>query len=309
MGPMEMPAEPQHVQLDVHIDAFRPDEAEAVAELARTCASRADEALGNWEWTERADLERELARWPVPATETLFVAREAGKVIGFCGVECYPGGEIGFVHGPVVESSARGRGVGRALFSVALRTSEKHNASELWAVTGRDNRRGQALLAEGGFTRGEACALFRLDPQAHTPLAIPEDVRRATSEDLPEVLALAESLVDDLHMSLDELASALVDPTWHVWISGRPNAVAIACIDPEDRWVRAVATHEDCRRRGLGATVLSAALSGWWADHPGETLGLTVRADSLAVLTQYHRLGFEPRLVVTRHTRTPNSFH
>ena len=49
------------------------------------------------------------------------------------------------------------------------------------------------------------------------------------------------------------------------------------------------------------------ALSGWWSDHPDATLGLSVRADSLAVLTQYHRLGFEPRLVVTRHTRLANT--
>ncbi len=304
---MEMPAEDQHAQLDIHIDAFRNDEVEAIAELARACAARADEALGNWEWTEGPELERELARWPVPATETLFVAREAGKVIGFCGVECYPGSEIGLVHGPVVESAARGRGVGRALFSVALRNGERSGASELWAVTGRDNRRGQALLAEAGFVRGEACALFRLERAAHTPLAVPEDVRRATSEELPEVLALAEALGDDLHMSLDEIASALVDPTWHVWISGIPNALSIVCIDPDDRWVRALATHEDARRRGLGATVLSAALSGWWNEHPDATLGLSVRADSLAVLTQYHRLGFEPRLVVTRHTRIANT--
>ena len=78
-----------------------------------------------------------------------------------------------------------------------------------------------------------------------------------------------------------------------------PNAVSIAASTRTTAGSAPLATHEDCRRRGLGATVLSAALSGWWADHPGETLGLSVRADSLAVLTQYHRLGFEPRLVVT----------
>ena len=123
------------------------------------------------------------------------------------------------------------------------------------------------------------------------------------------VLLWANAVAAGKKKALDsnEIASALVDPTWHVWISGIPNALSIVCIDPDDRWVRALATHEDARRRGLGATVLSAALSGWWREHPDATLGLSVRADSLAVLTQYHRLGFEPRLVVTRHTRLANT--
>ena len=55
-------------------------------------------------------------------------------------------------------------------------------------------------------------------------------------------------------MTLDELASALADPTWHVWMAGEPEPLALICIDPSERWVRALATREDARRRGLGAT-------------------------------------------------------
>jgi GNAT superfamily N-acetyltransferase len=131
------------------------------------------------------------------------------------------------------------------------------------------------------------------------------DVRRAGSDDLPEVMALAEALGDDLYMTLDELSEALADPDWRIFVAGAPELRAIACIDPHDRWVAALATHEQARRRGLGATVLSAALEDWWAEHPDAVLGLTVRAGSLSALTQYHRLGFEPHELVARHSRRP----
>jgi GNAT superfamily N-acetyltransferase len=299
---MGMPAE--HLPaLDVHIAPFQGDEVEAIAELCRGCATRPEDSLGNWEWCDAAELERQLEQWEVSTRSTLFVAREAGRIVGFCGVECYPRERSGLVHGPVVAPAARGKGVSKALFEVALRNAVQHGAAELWAATGRDNRRAQALYGEAGFTRDEVTALFELDRAAHTPLPAPAHVRRVTPNDLPEVLALAEALGDDLHMTLDELASALADPTWHVWVAGAPEPSALLCIDPCERWIRVLATREDARRRGLGAVLLSAALEAWWDDQHEESLGLSVRAESLAVVTQYHRLGFQPTIVAARFSR------
>ncbi len=306
---MGMPAEHVPDPLDVHIAPFQGDEVEAIAELCRSCAARPEDSLGNWEWCDAAKLEQQLEQWEVSTRSTLFVAREAGRVIGFCGVECYPRERIGLVHGPVVAPAARGKGVSKALFEVALRNGVQHGAAEHWAATGRDNRRAQALYGEAGFVRDEVTALFELDREAHTPLHAPAHVRRVTPNDLPEVLALAESLGDDLHMTLDELASALADPTWHVWVAGEPHALALLCIDPSERWVRVLATREDARRRGLGAMLLSAGVEAWWADQHEDTLGLSVRAESLAIVTQYHRLGFQPRIVAARFSRAAGPSH
>jgi GNAT superfamily N-acetyltransferase len=306
---MGTPAEHLTQTLDVHIAPFQGDETEAIAELCRTSATHPEESLGNWEWCDAAALEQELQQWEVAARSTLFVAREAGRVIGFCGVACYPSYGMGLVHGPVVAAESRGRGVSKALFEVALRTSVQHGTVELWAATGRDNRRTQALYGEAGFSRDEVTALFQLEREAHTPLPVPEHVHRANPNDLPEVLALAESLGDDLHMTLDELASALADPTWHVWVAGTPEPLTLVCIDPSDSWVRALATREDARRKGLGGLALSAALAAWWTDQHDDPVGLSVRAESLAIVTQYHRLGFEPRIVVARFSRTAGPAH
>jgi GNAT superfamily N-acetyltransferase len=306
---MGLPAEPLREALDIQIAPFQGGEAEAIAELCRSCAAVPGDTLGNWEWCDAAELERQLDRWEVGARSTLFVAREGGRVIGFCGVECYPQHGIGLVHGPAVARESLGRGINKALFEVALRTGVQHGASELWAATGRDNRNAQALYGEAGFRRDEVTALFRLEPEAHSPLPAPEHVRRATPNDLPEVLSLAEALGDDLQMTLDELATALADPTWHIWIAGTPDPRALVCIDPDESWVRALATREDARRRGLGGMVLSAALAAWWADRHDGPVGLSVRAESLAIVTQYHRLVFQPTIVVARFSRPAGPTH
>jgi GNAT superfamily N-acetyltransferase len=306
---MGLPAEHLSGSLDVHITPFQGDETEAIAELCRGCAASPQESLGNWEWCDASELERELERWEDPARSTLLVAREAGRVIGFCGVECYPSHGVGLVHGPVVTPEARGRGITKALFEIALRTGVQNGSAELWAATGRDNRGAQTLYGDAGFLRDEVTALFELERDAHTPLAVPDHVRRVTPNDLPEVLALAEQLGDELHLTLEELASALADPTWHVWVAGAPDPLAIVCIDPDERWIRALATREDARRRGLGSVLLSAALGAWWADRHEGALGLSVRAESLAIVTQYHRLGFQPKIVVARFVRPAGPTH
>ena len=287
---------------EVTLAPFDADDAEALAELARGCGARRDEGLGSREWSDAAALEHELDEWPVRPGDTLYVARESGRVIGFCGVEAYPSNEIGMIHGPVVEPASRGRGVGRALLDVVLGIAERQGARELWSVNGRDNRRAHALLERHGFERTEVTALFRLERHVHTPLPVPMDVRRAGTADLPAVLELAAA-IGDLHMNGDELAAALGDPAWRVWVSGHGELRSIACIDPADRWIGAIGTRPAARRRGLGATVLSAALEDFWAERPEVELGLSVRAKSLAVVMQYHRLGFEPERIVVRHAR------
>jgi len=52
------------------------------------------------------------------------------------------------------------------------------------------------------------------------------------------------------------------------------------------------------RDQGVGAYVLSEALAAYWSSHPGETLGLSVRADNLPALRLYRHQGFAPLLVL-----------
>ena len=69
-------------------------------------------------------------------------------------------------------------------------------------------------------------------------------------------------------------------------------------IDAADRWIYHLGVTADERDRGIGAYVLSEALAGYWSNHPGETLGLSVQADNLPALRLYRRQGFAPLLVL-----------
>ncbi len=55
---------------------------------------------------------------------------------------------------------------------------------------------------------------------------------------------------------------------------------------------------ESERSRGVGAYLLSRSLEEYWAEHPGETLGLDVKADNLPAIRLYRRQGFTPWLVL-----------
>ena len=288
MGPMEMPAE--HLTIPARrphrrVPGRRGGGDRRARPRLRGARRRGARRTGSGR--ERAELERELARWPVSPTETLFVAREAGKVIGFCGVECYPRRRDRTRPRPGrrVRSARPRRQHGRSSRSRCA-TASRTAPPSCGPSTGRDNRRGQALLAEAGLRprRGHARSSGST-AGAHAARGARSTCGARRSDELPEVLALAESLGDDLHMTPRRArVSALVDPTWHVWISGIPNAA-------RDRLHRSGRTAGCARSRrtrthAVAASAprsLSAALSGWWAEQPDATLGLSVRADSLAV--------------------------
>ena len=68
-------------------------------------------------------------------------------------------------------------------------------------------------------------------------------------------------------------------------------------IDPGDRWIYHVGVTEAERGRGIGAYILSRSLELYWADHPGETLGLDVDADNVPAIRMYRHQGFAPWFV------------
>ena len=52
------------------------------------------------------------------------------------------------------------------------------------------------------------------------------------------------------------------------------------------------------RSRGVGNLLLSSVLQAYWAEHPGEVIGLSVEADNLPALRLLRRQGFAPWLVL-----------
>ena len=284
------------VQIEPYCDA----DAEAVLRLSQLCLTRPDEALGAPLWVTRADMRRDLARWPVTATDAMFVAQAAGQVIGFAGVECHRNPEIALLHGPVVEPAARGAGIGRALYDRAVRCARSRGANELWAALGTANVRGDGLLRGENFVRGDEYSVFRLERARHVSGASLL-LERLDSNDLERAYRLVEDCRAVATVSRVELAAWLADTDHRVFAATNfSSAVAIVAIDGAGRWVSLVGSSP---RGALETSALSAALEQWWDDNPREWIGMTLRSDDIAGIERYRTLGFDPWMAVARYAR------
>ena len=257
--------------------------------------------MGNPLWTTAEELESELSDWEVPPEETLFVDEIDGEVVGFSGVEISPGFDHADLFGPLVAPSHRGQKLGSMLLEAAIERAENRSAHRMVGAVGARNATGQLLLERAGFSpSGNATAVFRLTEADH---------RRVESG--PEQLTVRPGTPADLDATMELYRECFPDGSFpeSAWLSGLEQgavyigeadgeACAMVNIDAPDRWIYHLGVTESERDRGIGAYVLSEALAGYWASHPGETLGLSVHADNLPALRLYRRQGFAPLLVL-----------
>jgi ribosomal protein S18 acetylase RimI-like enzyme len=281
--------------------SFRPEDADAVVALSRQAFARPEEHVGNPVWLSVAELQRETADWKPGPTETLIVAEEDAEVVGFGGVEVAEGFEHADLFGPVVVKHAQGQRLGARLLEESVALARAHGASILVAAIGTRNSRGRILLERNGFVpRSHPQAFYELRPEEHRPISAPRsrpEVRRATPDDLGAVLALYRECFPDDRFPEAALQSGLEDGTVYVAeVDDRP--AGLLTIDPADRWIYLVGVTADERGRGVGSYLLSRALEDYWTDHPGEALGLSVRADNEPAVRLYRRQGFRPTILL-----------
>ena len=281
--------------------SFRPDDQGAVLELSRHALQRPQEQVGNPLWTTAEELESELSDWEIPPEETLLVDEVDGEIVGFAGVEVSPGFDHADLFGPLVAPGHRGQKIGSVLLEASIERAENLSARSIVGAVGTRNPGGQILLERAGFApRGSATAVFRLSERDHRRLTGGPPglaVRRGTMNDLDATMRLYLECFPDGSFpesawrdGLDQGAVFIGEST------GEP--VAMVNIDSPDRWIYHLGVAESGRSQGVGSYVLSEALASYWADHPGETLGLSVRADNMPALRLYRRQGFAPLLVL-----------
>jgi ribosomal protein S18 acetylase RimI-like enzyme len=281
--------------------SFRLDDRPAVLDLSRHALQRPGEQVGNPLWTTRDELESELSDWDVDPAETLLVEEQDGEVIGFGGVEVSPGWEHADLFGPLVAPEFRGQKLGTMLLEASIERAEARGAERVLASVGARNVTGRVLLERAGFRQhGRASAVFRLSPPDHRPVEPgPEGVtvRRGTPDDLQTALGLyRECFPGGVFPDVAWREGLAAGTVYLAEADGR--ALALVNIDPSDRWVYHLGVTESERSHGIGGYVLSRAIGDYWERHPGDVLGLSVRADNLPALRLYRRQGFAPLLVV-----------
>ena len=281
--------------------SFGPQDRAAVLELSRHALQKPQEQVGNPLWTTAEELESELSDWEVPPEETLFVDEVDGEVVGFAGVEISPGFDHADLFGPLVAPSHRGQKLGTMLLEAAIERAENRSARRVVGAVGARNATGRILLERAGFApTGSATAVFRLNEVEHRRVtAGPPDlaVRVGTPADLEATMLLYRECFPDGAFPESAWVAGLEQGAVYLGQTGG-EARAIVNIDAADRWIYHLGVTASERDQGVGAYVLSEALAAYWSTHPGETLGLSVRADNLPALRLYRRQGFAPMLVL-----------
>jgi ribosomal protein S18 acetylase RimI-like enzyme len=281
--------------------SFKADDRPAVLDLSRHALQQPAEQVGNPLWMTREELESELSDWDVDPAETLLVEEEGGQVIAFGGVEVSAGWEHADLFGPLVAPAHRGQKLGTVLLEASIERAEDRGAERVVAAVGTRNLNGRLLLERAGFQpQGAATAVFRLSPADHHPAEQgPRGVvvRRGTPEDLGTALELYRECFPDGVFPDVAWRSGLDHGAVYLAEAGA-EALAVVHIDPSDRWIYHLGVIEGERSHGVGAYVLSRAVRDYWDGHPGEVLGLSVRADNVPALRLYRRQGFAPLLVV-----------
>jgi ribosomal protein S18 acetylase RimI-like enzyme len=98
-----------------------------------------------------------------PARATLYVAREAGRVIAMAalhfGTSTAEGGKAAWLEDMCVLPEARGRGVGPALLRFVLEDAKRQEVLRVTLLTDADNHRAQGLYRKLGFTASSMLAM------------------------------------------------------------------------------------------------------------------------------------------------------
>jgi ribosomal protein S18 acetylase RimI-like enzyme len=286
--------------------SFTPRDRDAVVALSRHALARPEDQVGNPIWSTREDLETELADWDPPAEETLLVAEDEDRVVGFGGVELPKGFPHAELFGPIVDPAHQGQRLGSRLLEASLDHARDHHVGSITTAVGTRNTGGQILLEQHGFrARGTPQATYLLTPAEHRPVTEPLEgltIRRATKDDLDALLALYHECFP---------GGRFPDDVWRENVHGGTvyaaeadgRILAVLNIDPGDRWIYHIGVTESERNRGVGSYLLSTSLEDYWREHPGETLGLDVTTDNVAAIRLYRRQGFAPWLVLQAFER------
>jgi len=286
------------------IRAFRPEDADAVVTLARSCARGETDFVLNPLWERPEELFADFARHRIRPEPHLLVAESALGVEGAVGFLRPPEARTAGLVCPIVVSERRGRGLGGELLRAALQHARDPLGIELLsAAIGVRNRAGYSLLTALGFRATRQHLLLRLAaPPAvpRRPLTAGLEFAAAHPADAEAVLALYQRS-GFAFRDLAGTRAALADPQRAVAIA-RLGERVVAVIElethwPTRPWVSYVGVEPELRDRGVGSTLVARALAPLF-QHGARSALLLLSPGNRTAVRAYEKVGFRRYRVI-----------
>ena len=286
------------------IRAFRPEDANALVAVARSCARGETDFVLVPLWESERDLFAEFARHGIAPEEHLLVSEAGdGSVVGCAGFVRRPGSGAAGLVCPIVARDARGHGTGGELLRAALALgSEKLGVKLLSAAIGVRNRAGYSLLTALGFRPARQHYLMRLDDP---PVAVRVPIEglalgAARPDDAAAILALYTACGFEPRTG-EGMRAALEDGRHaHAIARHGDKVVAFAEIEthwPDRPWVAFVGVDAMLQNRGVGSSLVAWALARQFEAGAQSAL-LLLSPGNRPALQAYEKVGFHRHRLV-----------
>jgi ribosomal protein S18 acetylase RimI-like enzyme len=281
----------------VPIRPYRRDDAPALAALAAACARSEADFVLNPLWESEDELVAEFGRRGIDPESHLLVAGESNEVLGSVGFLRQPGAKEAGLIVPIVQREQRGQGLGGELLRSALELAKTLGITFVTAAVSTRNRAGYSLLTALGFRPNRQVFVMRCDePPKFEGLPLPGlRAEPASLQDSAAMLEIYRSCGFPVR-SEEEMSRALCDER-HAHLVARDEAgVVQAFVElethwPRRPWVAFVGVMTPLRDRGLGSSLVAAALARQFAQGARCAL-LALGPANRGALRAYEKVGF-----------------
>jgi ribosomal protein S18 acetylase RimI-like enzyme len=268
--------------------AVSPGDVAAIRALAAT-VERHDGLALKRNWDQVADRD--------PDESPAFVARVAGHLVGFAVLDGLAGEYelLGMVH-----PDHRRRGIGQALFDLAVGACRERGARRLLLVCEHASTSGQAFVAAQGTRLRYDFSEYRLELDAAgtrmpTPRERPVRLRQATAADIPAVVTIrAAAFGDAPDVARASVEHAFAEAGSRIFVAevdGEPVGTIGVVPDEPGMYLRALAVRPERQRRGYGRAILADAIALMRAEGHAR-LALEVATENRGALSLYQSSGF-----------------
>jgi GNAT superfamily N-acetyltransferase len=276
---------------------FRPEDLDAVADLAVWASSSPETACGQPDVGSVDEFKADYEHRNMEAEIWVAEAPEAG-VIGFAGGSFRNGNYA--VEGPIVRPEYQRQGLGSRLFRRLEEDASRLGAERLEAGVRLSNERGHAFLQSQGYEPARQIYVYESYAPLEATFSLPEGYTIGELKPrylLPFLMVMHECFPG---YRLPSTPQRLFEPDkMKIFLAldaqDKPVGAVTAFFYPEDRmaYIYHLAVSEPHRQHGLARGLLLSACDWLWSEHNPRFVGLSTSNERGVRQSLYEKVGFK----------------